>query len=259
VLAHLAASVLRTQGVQAFVTTLGAASQWLETYWTSVYPLVDEDAVLRTNALSAFADRAAVIDGLRRATLVSGPLGRFSLRDLDGPQSSTDDGQEASATQDSGVRAAFAAMPIDDLRALHASALEGAATLRTIDETMRTQAGVESSPAFDPLVAQIEALASALKARLADHPAAVAGVDVGAQGEVGSGGAGAVGSVRSRQDAIRALDAVAEFFRRSEPSSPVPLLVDRAKRLVSKDFLEVLADLAPGGLPEAKSAGGIRE
>ena len=61
----------------------------------------------------------------------------------------------------------------------------------------------------------------------------------------------AVGVVKSRQDAIRALDAVAEFFRRTEPSSPIPLFLERAKRLVSKDFLEVLADIAP----EARRAG----
>ena len=58
---------------------------------------------------------------------------------------------------------------------------------------------------------------------------------------------------------IRALDAVAEFFRKSEPSSPIPLFVERAKRLVSKNFLEVLADVAPDALPQARSAGGLRE
>jgi type VI secretion system protein ImpA len=68
----------------------------------------------------------------------------------------------------------------------------------------------------------------------------------------------AAGAITSRQDAIRALDAVAEFFRRHEPSSPVPLFVDRAKRLVSKDFLEVLADVAPDGLPAARTAGGLK-
>jgi type VI secretion system protein ImpA len=44
------------------------------------------------------------------------------------------------------------------------------------------------------------------------------------------------GAINSRADAIRALDAVAEYFRRHEPSSPIPLFVDRAKRLVAKDF-----------------------
>ena len=33
-----------------------------------------------------------------------------------------------------------------------------------------------------------------------------------------------------------------------EPSSPVPLLLQRAKRLFAKDFLEILRDLTPGGV-----------
>ena len=52
---------------------------------------------------------------------------------------------------------------------------------------------------------------------------------------------------------------MADFFRRHEPSSPVPLFVDRAKRLVSKDFLEVLADVAPDALASARSAGGLKD
>ena len=58
---------------------------------------------------------------------------------------------------------------------------------------------------------------------------------------------------------MRALDAVADFFRTTEPSSPVPMFVARAKRLVSMTFLEVLADVAPGGLGEARSAGGVKD
>jgi type VI secretion system protein ImpA len=34
--------------------------------------------------------------------------------------------------------------------------------------------------------------------------------------------------------------------------------LDRAKRLVSKTFMEVLEDLAPDGVMQAKLAGGIR-
>ena len=68
-----------------------------------------------------------------------------------------------------------------------------------------------------------------------------------------------VGAIRSRQDAIRALDAVAQFFRQHEPSSPIPLFLERAKRLVSKDFLEVLADIAPEAIPQARAAGGLKQ
>ena len=59
--------------------------------------------------------------------------------------------------------------------------------------------------------------------------------------------------------ATRALDAVANFFRTHEPSSPIPLLIERAKRLVGKDFLQVLAELAPEALAPAKAASGVRD
>jgi type VI secretion system protein ImpA len=262
-LAHLGACALRTQGFTDFVDILGVASKWLDSHWAEVYPLIEEDAVLRTNSLSAFADRPAIIDGLRRVSLYRGERGNFSLRDLEAltaPVSAND----GSGSPDALVSAAFKEMPIEDLRSLHGRAVEAGATLRAIDQKMQDGAGSASAPAFDPILAQLSLLASSLRARLAEHPKAVPGVDdavspAAMKGEEGAGPVGAVGAIRSRQDAIRALDAVAEFFRRSEPSSPVPLLVDRAKRLVSKSFLEVLADVAPGALSEAKSASGIRE
>jgi type VI secretion system protein ImpA len=67
------------------------------------------------------------------------------------------------------------------------------------------------------------------------------------------------GAIRSREDAIRALDAVVAFFRSNEPSSPVPMLVERARRLVARDFLDVLAELLPDAVQEAKRAGGIKD
>src|SRR5437868_4583757 len=79
-LAHLAAALLRTDGVPAFAATLNVAMQWLETYWAQVYPLVDEDAILRRNALNNFADPMAMVDRLRRTALVSSRQhGKFSL------------------------------------------------------------------------------------------------------------------------------------------------------------------------------------
>src|SRR5262249_14109781 len=54
-LAHLGAALLRTDGIPAFTASLNVASQWLETYWPHVYPLVDEDAIYRRNVLNYFA------------------------------------------------------------------------------------------------------------------------------------------------------------------------------------------------------------
>jgi type VI secretion system protein ImpA len=67
----------------------------------------------------------------------------------------------------------------------------------------------------------------------------------------------ASGSINSREDVVRLLDRVCDYYARVEPSSPVPLLLVRAKRLVNKDFLEAIRDIAPGGLAEVKVIGGI--
>jgi len=70
---------------------------------------------------------------------------------------------------------------------------------------------------------------------------------------------GAVGAIKSRADAMRAMDAIATFFKQTEPSSPVPLFLERARRLVGKNFLEVLSDVAPDGMTTARAAGGIKD
>ena len=55
------------------------------------------------------------------------------------------------------------------------------------------------------------------------------GQDVGADGKpVMGGGTRATGPVASRQEALRRLGEVAEFFRATEPHSPVAYLLDRA-------------------------------
>jgi type VI secretion system protein ImpA len=253
-LAYLGAASLRTDGLPAFAETLTVASQWLETYWLNAYPLIDEDAVLRRNALNCFSDPIAVIDGLRRTPLVtSRQHGRLSLRDVEiaaGQLQPLDGEPRPDETQ---INAAFAELPLADLQALEQSASSALAALKGIIGAM-AGAGPEAAPDFDPLSAQLNRLNRVLRAQL-EMRGAPAGDDAPSE-PIGSA-AGALGAIRSRQDAIRALDAVAEFFRRNEPSSPIPLFIDRAKRLVSKNFLEVLADVAPEALPHARAAGGL--
>lgn len=51
--------------------------------------------------------------------------------------------------------------------------------------------------------------------------------------------------VDSRQQAIALLEQVQRFFRHSEPSSPVPMLCDRARALAERDFMGVLREVLP--------------
>ncbi len=49
----------------------------------------------------------------------------------------------------------------------------------------------------------------------------------------------------SRAAALAIIDAVATHFRRVEPSSPVPYLLERARALATREFLSLLQDLLP--------------
>jgi type VI secretion system protein ImpA len=262
-LAHLGAASLRLEGIPAFVETLTVASSWLQSYWKQVYPLVDEDAIFRQNALNCFADPVAVIDGLRRAPLVSHRQhGRFSVRDLDIAAGQTAPSRDEARPDEAQINAAFAATSIDELKSLQ-STLDGALTaVGAIGGAMSDAAGSELAPNFEGLSTQFKKMAAAVRAHVAAaHPNGAGGEpeQVGQADQSQGSSVIAVGAIRSRQDAIRALDAAAEFFRRNEPSSPIPLFLERAKRLVSKDFLEVLADIAPDALPQAKAAGGVKD
>jgi type VI secretion system protein ImpA len=58
---------------------------------------------------------------------------------------------------------------------------------------------------------------------------------------------GIVFAVESRGQALFLLEQVASYFRVSEPSSPIPLLTDRARELAQRDFLSLLQDVLPEG------------
>ena len=260
-LALLGTAVLRTDGVPAFSDTLKVASQWLETHWSQVFPLIDEDAVPRRNALNCFADPMAVVDFLRRTALVtSRQHGVFSLRDIDIAAHQLSPGDGDRAVDENQVNAAFASAPLADLAQLQDCTTAAVAALHDIDAKMRDAAGSEATPGFDPLTAQLTRINQVLRAQIARHPENAAAATAGGDAPPASTESAAPdGIVKSRQDAIRALDAVADFFKRTEPSSPIPLFLARAKRLVSKDFLEVLADIAPDAVAQARAAGGLKD
>ena len=60
------------------------------------------------------------------------------------------------------------------------------------------------------------------------------------------------GSTKNRSDVIAALNKVCIYYEKYEPSSPVPILLERAKKLVPMGFLEIVNDLVPKGTADAE-------
>ncbi|MBS1816339.1 MAG: type VI secretion system protein TssA [Acidobacteria bacterium] len=261
-LAYAGTALLRTDGLTAFSEAVSVAAKWLDIYWPTVYPLIDEDALFRRNALNCFADLMAVVDRLRRMPLVSSRThGRFSLRDVDMALGQQAPAEGETRPDESAIRAAFLEAPVDNLQGILAAIAITLDALRAIEEKMQAEGGTEMVPTFDPLRAVLGRIRKVCQDYVGSPDDARSSVDAegGGGSSAGAGVGYSGGSIRSREEAIRALDAVADFFKRTEPSSPIPLFVDRAKRLVSMDFLELLADIAPEAVPSVKSAAGLRD
>jgi type VI secretion system protein ImpA len=264
-LGYFAVAALRVDGWLGFLGSLKVAAEWLKDYWKQVYPPVDDDAMLRKNALNYFADRMAVLDFLRRLPIVENrTLGRVSLRDIEiatNPRpASESDVEPLTESQIAGV---FAAASTEKLSAIKAPIDDAIRHLNEIDAAMRAFGGAPASPDFDPLIKLLGQVQERLADQLSDR-GAVAGVvepgdaDPASATEPAPVGA-TVGAIRSRADAKRVLDSIADFFRQTEPSSPVPLFINRAKNLIGKDFLEVLENVAPESVASARHAGGLKD
>jgi type VI secretion system protein ImpA len=63
----------------------------------------------------------------------------------------------------------------------------------------------------------------------------------------------------SRDDVVKCLDLIVGFYDRTEPSSPIPHLARRVRRMVHMDFVELMEDLAPSGLKEFRLLAGAPE
>ena len=60
------------------------------------------------------------------------------------------------------------------------------------------------------------------------------------------------GEINNRADVVRMLDKILAYYQRHEPSSPVPMLIERAKRLAPKNFFEIMEELAPESVGQLK-------
>lgn len=63
--------------------------------------------------------------------------------------------------------------------------------------------------------------------------------------------------IATRDEVVKCLDLVIAFYDRTEPSSPIPHLVRRVRRMVPMDFLQLMEDLAPSGLKEFRLLAGV--
>jgi type VI secretion system protein ImpA len=265
--ALLALAQLRLDGIIGLAEGTAYIRGCLEQYWDSCHPQLDadddNDPTMRINSIQQLADADTMLRALRLAPLTeSRSFGRFSLRDI-----AVAEGEMApppgmdSVPDRSAVNAAFRDSDGEWIARTLAAARSVQSDLKAIDACF-----LENTPGQGPDLDAAHRLMRQIVLRLTEaaggEPEADEAEEEGAPGDLGApGGAaptrGAPGVIASTGDVIAALDQIVAYYRRTEPSSPVPLLLQRAKRLVGADFLVIMKDMAPQGLDSVNKIGGI--
>jgi type VI secretion system protein ImpA len=265
---HLATAWMRTGGMPGWAAGLGLIRGLLENHWDGVHPQLDaeddNDPTARVNAVATIANPLGLLGYFRSTPFVQSPrLGRFSLRHLRIANGTlkTDGGDEALASMTE-IEACCLDCPEEQLTETLEAVTRILEDAKAIDRVFNERVGT-AGPDLKPLLSDSYELKKFVESQVQRrNPAAVdadAGDADGGDSPAPGARAGAPGRIETPQDVMRRLDEICDYYTRCEPSSPVPLLLRRAQRLVGKNFLDLLRDLAPGGVNEMEVISGPSE
>lgn len=267
---HLTTAWLRAGGMAGWAAGLELIRGLLENHWDAVHPQLDaeddDDPTARVNAVATIANPLGLLGYFRNTPFVQSPrVGRFSLRDLRIANGTlkVEAGDEALPSMTE-LEACCLDCPEEQLTGTLAALTSALDHAKAIDQVFNDRIGT-AGPDLKPLLSDSYELKKFVEAQASRrNPAAAAEADGEGEAEVGETGApGARASVPGRietpQDVLRRLDELCDYYARCEPSSPVPLLLRRAQRLVGKTFFDLLRDLAPGGVSEMEVIAGPTE
>lgn len=264
----LAHAQARLQGLSGFAEATQYIRGCLEDYWDTCHPQLDEDddddPTMRVNAILTLTDSDTVLQALRRTPLTqSKTFGRMSLRDIAIADGDVAAPEGMTSVPDSvSVSAAFKDTEPEILQDLLSAAKNAAANVDAIDAKFN-----EMIPGQGPDMEPLQKLLKQIFKKLADASGASIKDDAASENADGAGdgagglapGGGAVGGINNSNDVINAIDRIVDYYKRSEPSSPVPVLLARAKRLVNADFLSIVKDMAPSGVENVNLIGGLED
>ena len=208
---------------------------------------LDAGLVQVMTALSLVAGGGPYAEGLRSAGIDGSALGVLEPRSGDTTYSRS--------TVEQMLRDGAQSKP--ELRDFPAQTLAKVAELQQL---MRDRVGYASAPEFEPLITTLTGIRDVMPGAEGSAQGGEAGAAAdAAEGDAPrrGGGRSLTGSIESRNDALRAIDMVCEYLERTEPTNPAQLLLRRARKLVNKNFVELVRELAPESLNEVARVMGI--
>jgi len=214
----LAEAAARTDGLRALGDSLLLVAMLCERYWDGLYPLPDEDGVERRIGNLAWL-AARIAPWLRDVPLTEGPHGH-ALREFDVARMEGGDALLKLEAVRQRTSPAFAANLMRDCE-------HCAAAIDRLEKSVDAVLGADG-PSFSAARSGLESLVLFVKPALKEAAPVPVPMPASADVVVAAPMHALAGPLQSRAQALAQLRAVAEYFRRTEPHSPVAYLADKA-------------------------------
>ncbi|MCM8857355.1 MAG: type VI secretion system protein TssA [Candidatus Thiodiazotropha sp.] len=252
---YLTQALMHTDGYAGLSDGLSLIKGYIDGYWETFHPLLDpddnNDPTIRINTLINLCDPIDSLAAVNKIPIVdSTVMGKFSFRDIQiasGTLQPTDtESQEVTLDQ---IDAAFRESTTEQSQQTLSQLRHAIECVDAIENRLNELVGVDQSPDLQSLVSLLKQVEKEVAMR-AGVESLSEDSDNTVNGESTQQQAAAPGVINNRDDVIRALERISQYYQKNEPSSPIPLLLERARRLVKMDFHEIVQDLAPGGVSE---------
>ncbi len=252
--------------------------------WDKCYPQLDpdddNDPTERINILSMFSPKSGSYNdpidfvGQFRKHRICDDL-PFSLRDIQIAQGIIQNAEtKADLNQ---IQGQFSALGGAKLELILSQLQDIKDIIAHIIETVNDKIGSQGNIQFDLLNREIGILDKFLSPLIVEEDSNIQGgnvVDLVVPSTSGIG-AGSVNAnvatrtvavtdvnsliVANRQDALALIKKCADYFRRSEPSSPLPFLLDRVIKMSDMNFIEILTEIDRNTLDKVREQLGVHD
>lgn len=264
----LARAEMQLRGIPGLKEGLELITGFISRFWEDLHPQLDPDddfdPSARVNAVMDLCGIDTSLKPLRAITLLHSPVfGTIACRDIENLRSgsaTTQDSQQSDATR---IEGAFQDCDLDELQTATQDVAETLAWARALDQALADHLTSDRLPDLSPLINIISTTHAVLESHLHERQPSLGARSISASSgqsvQVSSPAINAAtlvnttalaAQISSRQDVQRELDRLCDYYDRYEPSSPVPLLLKRARRLVTCSFVDIVRDLAPDALPQ---------
>lgn len=262
-------ALLRAEGYAGLRDGFALARGLVERFWDGLYPAPDEDGIAtRVGPLTGLNGESAdgtLIQPIRKVPLTMGdiPYSLWQYEQAIELAKITDEARRQARIDNGAVtweqfEQSVRETPASDFKTLVEDIQGAIDEFEALGKTLYDKAGYDSPPAGNirnVLAAALDAVNYAARDRLAtlsgDEPAAAADAPSGSTELVAAGG-GAVtatakvqasGAVTTREEAFKVLLQVADFFRKTEPHSPISYTLEEVVRRGRMSLQELLQEL----------------